>query len=149
CSEGNGTDYKENYELRVWLLHLSKTTADPKATCLEMSASAGKCIYVASDKSSLASLTTEEVYSSAILGATIGTSPTTYSDYCDSYIVSSSFNNYSDEAKVCNMNCQKTHWDSQSTTTCSATTTSNQFKALSSGIITCIKNCFQVTNNQN
>lgn len=148
CNKGNGTDYKENYNSRVLLLFLTRNTPNPQEKCIEASASAGKCLYVAKDKSPLATFATEEVYSANVLGLTINQFLSTYSDYCNKVIASSTYKNYSEEAKACNFSCQKEYWDKKSLEVCSATNTTDLFKGISSGTIDCIKNCLKVTNNR-
>lgn len=149
CAQ-KGIEYKENYEKYTWLMFLTRPTPNPQGKCEEMSQSAGSCLWQATDKPFLPPFITEEIYSANVLKllANSDANISTYKEFCEIYLQSSTFKDWSESSKECFIKCNKDYWDTViRIEDCNKKTTEEHFKGISSGIRACTLDCFRVTSN--
>lgn len=146
-----GVEYQKNYETYTWLMFLSRPTPNPQGKCEEMSQRAGSCLWLATDKPAfLPPFITEEIYSANILKilANSNSNISTYKEFCEFYLQSTTFKDWSNAAKECFMKCQKDYWGTlHRLEECNKKNTEDLLKGIQSGVRVCSLNCFRVTSN--
>lgn len=145
CQESG--NYQNQYNARVILIELlnQMQANSPSQVCLTLQDSKAACLSqslnppVATTEASLSEYYAVQIDPTAKVSS--------YSSYCQLLLQSSDFSNYTDQAKICALNCQNTYWKSQNS--CSSETFATLWNNLSkdSSYQGCISNCFSLTNN--
>ncbi len=147
-----GVDYQKNYENYTWIMFLIRPTPNPQTKCEEMSKSAGSCLWQATDKPFLPPSITEEIYNANVLKLLAGSDAniSTYKEFCEIYLQSSTFKDWSESSKECFIKCNKDYWDTViRIEDCNKKTTEELLKGIQFGTGACTSNCFRVTSNTN
>ncbi|MDQ7245137.1 hypothetical protein QQ983_12315 [Leptospira borgpetersenii] len=130
---------REN-EKRVLLQYLLLSPTDPIDSCVTSLQAAQTCLNKTSD---LPTPLSERAI--AVLFSNGNASVETFQDFCSILLNSSTFAKFTNRAKTCVMNCNRSYWlNKDSAGTCGESGLS-QISGLSTGTFSCTKTCVSIS----
>ncbi len=139
-----GPEYDEKYKTWTLLNYFVLTLPDAQAACVNSYKTAETCLKSASEFP-LSPYTVNETTLITIISGS--SSNATYSSYCSSLLAQTSFKNYTERAKECVMNCNKTFWQDRIDKSLCTEKFTTQLTASATDNTSCYTECLKTTNN--
>lgn len=159
CEINDKSSYEDEYEQALILTYLLKASKTAKQSCIDANNSAYSCLENASGiKDTSAYQPFSETIFTAVMVYPAYLQADTYyvvspyssiDEYCDAYITSDSFKDYSDRIIACISDCRKAFWDDRSNNGLCGESAYNQILgSFSFGITSCRIDCLKPTGNE-
>ncbi|MBF3376076.1 hypothetical protein [Leptospira borgpetersenii] len=130
---------REN-EKRVLLQYLLLSPTDPIDSCVTSLQAAQTCLNKTSD---LPTPLSERAI--AVLFSNGNASVETFQDFCSILLNSSTFAKFTNRAKTCVMNCNRSYWLSKDSAGTCGESGLSQISGLSTGTFSCTKTCVSIS----